>query len=184
MKVSTKLSSHEEVIVVDKKNRITGTVSRRVMRQERLIHRATYILVFNTQGNLLVQKRTETKDIYPGCLEIAAGGVVCQDESYEEAALRELFEETGIKGTELKRHFDFYFEDSINRVWGRLFSCTFSGTLTIQKEEVQWARFYTLKELAKLTIDESQFTPDSIYLFRLCHRNGLLSPYQRPSPGF
>ncbi len=79
----------EEIIqVVDDDNRETATVSRREMRARGLVHRASYILVFNSKGELFVQKRTQDKDIYPGYLDVAAGGVVLAGESYEEAARR------------------------------------------------------------------------------------------------
>ncbi|NIR17298.1 MAG: NUDIX domain-containing protein, partial [Desulfobacterales bacterium] len=72
----------------------------------RLPHRATYILVFNSGGELYVQKRTQTKDVFPGYYDVAAGGVVLAGESYEEGAVRELLEELGIRGTPLEELFD------------------------------------------------------------------------------
>ena len=57
------------------------------MRTERLPHRCSYILVFNSRGELWVQKRTMIKDIYPGYWDPAAGGVMQVGESYEESAL-------------------------------------------------------------------------------------------------
>ena len=55
--------AEELVALVDQDNRPLGAVTRRIMRQQRLIHRATYILVFNTEGSLFIQKRSKTKDI-------------------------------------------------------------------------------------------------------------------------
>jgi len=164
--------SREPVAAVDSNNRLIGSVPRWQMRQERLIHRATYIMVFNSRGHILVQKRTQTKDIYPGLLEMAAGGVVAAGETYEESAARELKEETGITGVELVSHLDFYFEDSSNRVWGRLFSCKWDGRLTFQEEEVEWGKFFTLPDLA-MQMSKGIFTPDSVYLYKLCSARGL-----------
>ncbi|MEE9527401.1 MAG: NUDIX hydrolase, partial [Syntrophobacteria bacterium] len=59
-------SADEVVIIVDKENNEVGAVPRREMRAGRLPHRATYILVFNSRGELYVQKRTQTKDVFPG----------------------------------------------------------------------------------------------------------------------
>ena len=47
-----------------------------------LPHRSTYVLVFNSQGDLYVQKRTLTKDVFPGYFDVAAGGVVLAGETY------------------------------------------------------------------------------------------------------
>ena len=89
----------EEIVeIVDRDNNSIGAVSRRIMRQQGLIHRASYILVFNRSGELFLQKRTMSKDIYPGFWDLAAGGVVLAGESYEESAKRELREELGVAG--------------------------------------------------------------------------------------
>lgn len=100
--------SNEKVTIVDRHNRIVGSASRYEMRKKGLIHRAAYSLVFNSQKELFVHKRTPTKDIYPGYYDIAAGGVVLAHESYEESARRELAEELGIKKKKLESHFDFF----------------------------------------------------------------------------
>ena len=68
--------AEELVAIVDRDNSPIGAVSRRIMRQQQLIHRACYILVFNRQGELFIQMRTRSKDIYPGYWDLAAGGVV------------------------------------------------------------------------------------------------------------
>ena len=41
------------------------------MRAERLRHRATYIVVHDGMGKILVQRRTDTKDFLPGMLDAA-----------------------------------------------------------------------------------------------------------------
>ena len=77
-------AADELVTIVDKDNNEVGVVPRREMRSGRLRHRATYILVVKSKGELFVQKRTQTKDVFPGYYDVAAGGVVLAGESYEE----------------------------------------------------------------------------------------------------
>ena len=84
------MNSEEIVTIVDDRNNVVGAEPRWRMRSYGLPHRAAYILVFNSVGELFVQKRTDSKDIYPGHYDVAAGGVVMAGESYESAALREL----------------------------------------------------------------------------------------------
>ena len=98
----------EIVQIVDEDNTEIAAVARRIMREQHLIHRACYILVFNQAEDLFVQKRTMTKDVYPGYYDVAAGGVALAGESYEESAERELAEELGIEGMELTFCFDNY----------------------------------------------------------------------------
>ena len=51
------MADDEIVAIVDENNRVIGSSTRREMRCKRLIHRATYIFVFNGRGELFVQKR-------------------------------------------------------------------------------------------------------------------------------
>jgi len=153
----------EIVLIVDKDNKITGSASRHQMRASGLPHRATYILVFNSLGELFVQKRTMTKDIYPGYYDVATGGVVLAGERYDESAKRELAEELGIKETDLTSHFTFFYQEDKNRVWGRVYSCIYNGELILQAEEVESGYFMSPQEVLALSKKE-QFTPDGIYV--------------------
>ena len=155
------MSSEEIVQIVDEQNEPCAAVSRKIMRRERLIHRASYILVFNRQGQLFLQRRTMTKDIYPGYWDVAAGGVVLAGESYEESARRELQEELGVPAKKLRHCFDHYYQDADNRVWGRIFSCTSEGPFTLQAEEVMYGQFYGVDEALALSHYEP-FTPDGV----------------------
>jgi len=159
------LPAEELVEIVDRDNTPIGAVTRRIMRQQNLIHRASYILVFNRQGQLFIQKRTATKDIYPGYWDLAAGGVVQAGETYLESAARELREELGVAGVKLRHLFDQYFEDEHNKVWGRVFSCIHNGPFTLQTEEIDYGRFIPLSEIEALHRSEP-VTPDGMALLR------------------
>jgi 8-oxo-dGTP pyrophosphatase MutT (NUDIX family) len=161
--VNPELSADELVAIVDRSNRVTGSAPRAVMRREGLIHRATYILVFDSKGRLFVQDRTMTKDIFPGYRDFCTGGVVLAGEDYEASAVRELEEELGVKGVPLESHFDFYGEYAGQRVWGRVFSCVTDGPFALQPEEVAGGAFYTLEEVKGLMAFEP-CTPDGVYV--------------------
>ena len=155
----------EIVLIVDKDNKVTGSTPRHQMRASGLPHRATYILVFNSLGELFVQKRTMTKDIYPGYYDVAAGGVVLAGEHYDESAKRELAEELGIKETDLTSHFTFFYQEDKNRVWGRVYSCIYDGELILQAEEVESGYFMSPLEVLALSKKEP-FTRDGIYVLK------------------
>ncbi len=158
------MSDEEIVVVVNERNQITGSTTRAQMRKERLIHRATYIFVFNSAGELFVQERTLGKDMYPGYHDLAAGGVVQHGESYEESAKREVEEELGIAGAPLERHFDFYYHDDANRVWGRVYRCQYDGPMRLQPEEVASGRFVSVADVMAGRV--ARVTPDSLHAFR------------------
>jgi 8-oxo-dGTP pyrophosphatase MutT (NUDIX family) len=158
------MSAADEIVtIVDEHNHVVGAISRREMRARRLPHRSTYILVFNRSGHLYVQKRTMTKDVFPGYYDPAAGGVVLAGESYEVCAKRELAEEMGIQDVPLLWHFDFYFADTHSRVWGGGFSCVYDGEIVLQEEEVESGAFLPIDDILRRAQTEL-FTPDSMYV--------------------
>jgi len=158
-------TTDEIVVIVDEKNNVVGAAPRSQMRAQGLAHRATYILVFNSMGDLYVQKRTPLKDIYPGYYDVATGGVVLEGETYEECAKRELEEEMGIRGIPLRKLFDFYHEDGGNRVWGRVYRCIYDGEIVLQEEEVESGEFQRIDEVLQRGENE-KFTPDGIYVLK------------------
>ena len=159
------MSREEIVVVVDENNQVVGTAPRWKMRAEMLPHRATYILVFDTDGRLFLQKRTATKDIYPGCYDVAAGGVVLDGETYDESARRELAEELGIRGVEIKPHFDFFHCDDHSRVWGRVYSCRYDGNIVLQPEEIESGAFCDVTQVLAMSTREP-FTPDGLVVLK------------------
>jgi isopentenyldiphosphate isomerase len=157
------MSTTDEIVtLVDEHNHVIGAVPRGEMRAKRLPHRSTYVFVFNTHGDLYVQKRTMTKDVFPGYYDTAAGGVVLAGESYETCAKRELAEEMGIRDVPLRWHFDFYFTDVHNRVWGSVFSCVYDGAIVLQEAEVESGAFLPISEILRRAQTEP-FTPDGMY---------------------
>lgn len=154
----------EIVLIVDADNTVVDQVPRSRMRARHLAYRATYILVFNSKQQILVQKRTATKDMYPSYYDVAAGGVVTAGESYDESATREAQEELGLVGVSLTPHFDFYFEDPQNRLWGRVYSCIFDGELVLQEEEIEECFFCAPSKVLGGKVQP--VTPDSIEALR------------------
>jgi 8-oxo-dGTP pyrophosphatase MutT (NUDIX family) len=158
-------SRDESVTIVDLDNRLVGTASRGVMRHFHLPHRATYVLVLNGKSEVFVHKRTGEKDIYPGYYCPVFGGVVAAGESYEEAAIRELAEEAGIRDVPLQTLFDFYHGDPTNRVWGRAFLCRYDGELILQPEEIESGAFMSVPATLALA-GRKPFTPDGLHVLQ------------------
>jgi 8-oxo-dGTP pyrophosphatase MutT (NUDIX family) len=154
-----KTGSEEWVDIVNENNEVIAQSSRQQMRAQRLRHRASYIVVHNGMGKILVQRRTECKDYYPGWLDATAGGVVQAGEQILESARREAEEELGIAGVPFAEHGVFYFDDEHCRVWGALFSCVSHGPFALQAEEIDEVCWMTPQEI---TARCDEFTPDSL----------------------
>lgn len=99
MKQSKKSTDPQEELLteVDKNNNVIGSISRKIAHISPLkYYRTIYIIVKNSDGLVLLQKRSSTKDLYPNCWDLSVGGHVNFGQSYLETATRELFEELGI----------------------------------------------------------------------------------------
>jgi isopentenyldiphosphate isomerase len=157
--------AEEIVAIVDVHNNVIGAAPRREMRARRLPHRSTYILVFNSQGALYVQKRTMTKDLFPGYYDIASGGVVLAGENYDAGARRELAEELGIHDVPLTHLFDFFYTDEHTQVWGGVFSCVYDGAIILQEEEIDSGAFMAISDILHHA-QTAPYTPDSVYVLQ------------------
>ncbi|MGF1483939.1 MAG: NUDIX domain-containing protein [Opitutales bacterium] len=89
-------NEHEYFDVVDPQDRVIGRERRAVVHARGLYHRAVHILVVNSTGQLLLQRRSLSKDTNPGKWTTACCGHVDAGEDYLQAAHRELTEELGI----------------------------------------------------------------------------------------
>lgn len=96
VRVETTDNQEEVFIVVDRNDNILGYKTRYECHHDpSLIHRTVGALIYDTNGRLLLQKRSMTKDMEPGLWGISAAGHVTKDQTDEEAAHRELQEELG-----------------------------------------------------------------------------------------
>jgi isopentenyldiphosphate isomerase len=160
------MSVDELVDVVDENDRVLRRATRREVRQRNLRHRAVYILVFNSHGQLFVHRRTFTKDIFPGYWDVAVGGVVSAGEDYDSAARRELREELDVPNVGLRRLFPMRYEDPAARICGMVYSCMSEGGFTPQASEIlsgEWLDLDVLLERTQCT----PFCPDGLEALRL-----------------
>lgn len=156
---------NEIVGIVDQDNRLTDRLLRSVMRSGNLLHRAAYILVISNKGELFLQKRASGKDLFPGYWDLAAGGVVLADETYDQAARRELYEELGIDKTNLAFRFMHYYADRFTKVWGAVFTCRHEGPFVFQDHEIESGRFLNIPAILALHA-HGPVTPDSLEILK------------------
>lgn len=85
--------------VLDKWGVRTGeTAGRKKCHLEGIWHRAVVAFVVSTDNQrVLLQKRSVTKKLWPGCWDLTAGGHVLAGEIGYQAALRETKEEIGLE---------------------------------------------------------------------------------------
>lgn len=82
--------------VVNENDNVLRQALRSVVHRDKLTHRAVHIFVFRSNGDLVLHKRTDHKEEFPGVWTSSASGHVSAGEDYDTAAPRELEEELGI----------------------------------------------------------------------------------------
>ena len=85
--------------LVDENGNITAAATRGECHNgSMMMHPVVHLHVFNSKGELYLQKRPEWKDIQPGKWDTAVGGHIDLGEHVEQALFREAGEELGIEG--------------------------------------------------------------------------------------
>jgi 8-oxo-dGTP pyrophosphatase MutT (NUDIX family) len=135
------------------------------MRAENLRHAATAVVVRDPGGRIYVHRRTETKDVYPGRRDFAAGGVIVAGEEPADAAVRELAEELGISGVPLTSIGRGFYADDHTAYHGFCFTVAWDGPIRWQPEEVAGGEWMTPQELAgAIAAEPGDFMPDTVGL--------------------
>jgi len=148
------------VDIVDLDDNVVAVVTRRQMRAENLLHRSVGIAVLDSADRVLIHRRADSKDVWPGRWDLAVGGVVDAGEGWEDAAVRELAEEIGSQAwpQEIGRG---RFEDDAVRAIGRIYVARDDGPFEFVDGEVVEAVFVTFEELRERLARDS-FVPDSL----------------------
>lgn len=126
---------------------VIEVVTRAEMRRRSLRHRSVYIAVLD-EDRLLIHKRADWKDIYPGAWDLAFGGVCDVGESWHSSAERELMEEAGIHAP-LADCGPVTYEAPGVALLGRLYRCEHIGPFHFDDGEVTDTRWLPLSELAE-----------------------------------
>jgi isopentenyldiphosphate isomerase len=152
----------ELVALVDDDGRVCGSAPRSVVRRDNLRHGATGVLVRNSADDIYVHRRTSAKDVFPGCYDFMAGGVIAAGEDPYDAVQRELSEELGISGAELVALPEGDYADEHTSYHAYLYYCVWDGPIRHQPEEVEWGGWMSPAELLDRLADPAwPFVPDT-----------------------
>lgn len=156
------MSHEEQVALVDGDGRVVGSAPRSVVRRDNLRHAATAVLLRDRDGRIYLHRRSDTKDWAPGHWDAAAGGVIAVGEDPLASALRELEEELGVTGVDLRPLGSHLFENDTTRCFEHAFEAVWDGPVRHQPEEVAEGRWVTLAELEAVLADPTlAFVPDT-----------------------
>lgn len=138
----------EQLEVVNENGETIRTLPRsEIHGNPSLMHRVVHVLVFNGRDELLLQKRSMTKDVAPGKWDTSVGGHVNSGETLEEAVKREMEEELGITECRLTFLYSYIHSNDYESELVYTYSCHYDGTITFQEDEIDEVRPWSLKEI-------------------------------------
>ena len=152
--------NNEELFpLVDEEGNIIGAATRGECHDgSKKLHPVIHLHVFNSKGELYLQKRPEWKDIQPGKWDTSVGGHVDLGECVEIALKREAQEELGISDfkPEILTHYIFESERERELVFAH--KTIYDGVIN-PSEELDGGRFWSIDEI-KEHLGKGVFTPN------------------------
>jgi 8-oxo-dGTP pyrophosphatase MutT (NUDIX family) len=157
-------AADELVDLVDEHDRVIEVVTRAEMRArgEAARHRACYVAVVTGDDRLVVHKRADWKDVYPGWWDVCFGGVLSAGESWDDAARRELLEEAGVAADVVPLGGGPWEMPGVKLI-GRVYLTLSDGPFTCPDGEVVELAYVPLAELADW-LEGRDVCPDSVDL--------------------
>ncbi|WP_336689582.1 MULTISPECIES: isopentenyl-diphosphate Delta-isomerase [unclassified Chryseobacterium] len=143
----------EFVVLVNPEDKVLGLMEKQQAHINGLLHRAFSVFLFNSNGEMLLQKRASGKYHSPLKWTNAVCSHPRKEETYLEGAKRRVKEELGID-VELSEKFNFIYKADVgNGLWehelDHVFTGTFEGEFYLNKEEVEEVRYISLENLNK-----------------------------------
>jgi isopentenyl-diphosphate Delta-isomerase len=177
----------EMVAVVSPSGIPTGAiVSRNEAHSKGLWHSTVHIWIRNRAGELLLQKRSATKESHPGLWDISCAGHVSAGDSSRDAAVRELREELGISinSSKLTKLFSLpqRYENCSNCYYDNEIVDVYLCSVPVEREEIVVDRdevsdvaYYPVNELKnKMIEDPGGFVPHEEEYRRLFEEMSLI----------
>ena len=153
-------NNKERFPIVDEEGRVVGAATRGECHNgSKLLHPVVHLHVFNSRGEVYLQKRPEWKDIQPGKWDTSVGGHIDDGETPEEALIREVGEELGITDFVPERVGKYVFESLRERELVYVHRTIYDGPIRPSAEELDGGRFWSMDEI-RAAIGQQILTPN------------------------
>ncbi|MDY6862476.1 MAG: isopentenyl-diphosphate Delta-isomerase [Thermodesulfobacteriota bacterium] len=163
----------QKLVLVNLNDDVLGVEEKRECHKgEGIMHRAYIILIFNKKNQLLIQKRSHYKELWPGFWDNSCSSHPKEKESYIESGERRLLEELGFT-TDLTALFKFYYKALYLNIGAENELCLimtgkYNGIITPNIAEVSEWRWVDLACLSEEMEKSSyKFTPWFLIAFEL-----------------
>jgi isopentenyl-diphosphate delta-isomerase type 1 len=144
----------EHFDIFDELGNPLGTASRTKVHREGLWHRASNVFLFRPDGQLLIQRRQLSKDVWPGAWDVSAAEHLKPGETFEQGAIRGLHEELGVAevrlesvGSVTKSRLEDIESGVRDYEFQQSFRAIYAGPISPDLSEVMETRMVSLAEL-------------------------------------
>ncbi len=142
---------NEEIFdIVNERDEVIGRLPRPVVHRDGHKHRAVHVLVFGSDGRIFLQKRSMTKDTFPGAWDSSASGHLDCGEDYDACAVREAREEIGLILSEPPRRLfkiAACSETGQEFVW--VYQLQSDGPFVLHPEEIERGQWFKPNEVSE-----------------------------------
>ena len=146
--------------IVDENDNVIGQAPRSECHgNPALVHRVAHVLLFSSGGELLLQKRSETKDIQPGKWDTSVGGHLDPGEDYRQAAVREMSEELGLEQIPLTFLYKSKIRNDIESENVATFIAVSDSEVLFDPHEISEVRYWSPQEIEQ-SLGSDVFTPN------------------------
>lgn len=139
----------EEIFpIVNENGNVIGQSPRSVCHNgSKLLHPVIHLHIFNSKGELYLQKRSPKKDIQPNKWDSSVAGHIDLDEIPEHASLREAKEELGLESINICYITKYIIETDRERELSYCFYTVYDGSFILNKDELADGKFWTIEEI-------------------------------------
>lgn len=136
---------------------VEGSVERDRAHADGALHRSGIVFLEQSEGRILIQHRSRSKRIFPDRYDASAAFHVTFGETYEQAAVRELKEETGVSAP-VRFLGKFTHHDPPEHQIVAVFSASSDATIQVDPTESTGFEFRTKAEVDRI-VREGRITP-------------------------
>lgn len=149
----------EEIFpLVDEEGNVVGQAPRSVCHNgTKLLHPVIHLHIFNSEGELYLQKRAASKDIQPNKWDSSVAGHIDLGEKPDTAVLREAREELGLTNITPVYITKYIIETDRERELSYCFYTQYDGSFELDANELADGRFWRIEEI-QLNLGKGIFT--------------------------
>jgi len=144
------MEPEEYLEIINHRNEVIGIKLRsEVHGNPEMMHRVVHVLVVNGDGHILLQKRSQNKDVAPGRWDTSVGGHVGVGEDLLVSSRREMHEELGITEPVPEYLYTYIHSNPYETELVTTYRCVREEGFSFNRDEIDEIRFWSLDEISE-----------------------------------